>query len=260
MDQTDKDSRFFVSSSTEDINPNSFYIVRCDGRSFSKLTSKLNKPFDTRFKRAMSETTKEVMNKFHCKLAMCHSDEISLLFEPGTISSKTLLRSPHMFGGRRFKIITTIASYISVRFVYHAIQNGLPDTFWEAHFDGRVAWESDDIGMLETNEVSDTISSIMTEINDYWDWRRKDCYRNCITSYARTKYSAKQLHQKKCKELITMDPELYENIPLEEKYGNIYRKENYETTMKHPKTGEDIVCTRSRIVMSNPKCGGVDEL
>lgn len=216
------------------------YIVRCDGRSFSKFTRGFKKPFDELFKKAMKHTLDDAFLYFHATTGYCHSDEISLFFK-----KKNLETSSHLFGGRRFKIITTIASYISVRFNYYIVhfinqkRSEYDDNLVEkvmnmsATFDGRIAviFETDD------------------NIYDYFKWRSNDCYRNCISGYALYYYSPKELHQKKIKDMIKMICEKNQDlrIPGEEKYGIYVKKEKYDSTMVDVKTNEIISCERHRI-------------
>lgn len=61
------------------ITPRSYVIIRLDGKNFSTYTSKMNKPFDSKFTDAMHETAKALCDKFNAKFAYTQSDEISLL-------------------------------------------------------------------------------------------------------------------------------------------------------------------------------------
>lgn len=217
------------------------YIVRCDGRSFSNFTRGFKKPFDELFKKAMKDTLDDAFLYFHATTGYCHSDEISLFFK-----KKDSEVSSHLFGGRRFKIITSIASYISVRFNYYIVhyicknRDSYDENLVEkvknmsATFDGRIAviFETDD------------------NIFDYFKWRSNDCFRNCISGYALYYYSPKELHQKKIKELIAMICEKNKDlrIPQEEKYGIYVKKEKYDASMVDIKTNEIISCIRHRIL------------
>lgn len=61
------------------ITPKTYIIVRCDGKNFSKYTSKLVKPFDDELADAMYETAIALCKEFNAKFAYTQSDEISLV-------------------------------------------------------------------------------------------------------------------------------------------------------------------------------------
>ena len=54
--------------------------ARIDGRSFSKFTHGLERPFDQRMSRAMIETTKGLVDRTHARIGYTQSDEISLVY------------------------------------------------------------------------------------------------------------------------------------------------------------------------------------
>ena len=70
------------------LDRNQPFILRLDGKNFSKLTRGLKKPFDTSFLDAMIFT---LMEEFRPSTGYCHSDEISLVFN---------LESEYPFGMR----------------------------------------------------------------------------------------------------------------------------------------------------------------
>ncbi|RLG44277.1 MAG: tRNA 5'-guanylyltransferase [Thermoproteota archaeon] len=84
-----------------------FYVVRCDGRNFHRLTEEcgFQKPYDKRFAELMVEATLEVFRSgFNPCLAYIFSDEVNIL----------LLRLP--FNGRLEKIVSTISGILSSAF------------------------------------------------------------------------------------------------------------------------------------------------
>lgn len=56
-----------------------YIVIRVDGRSFSKLTEQMDKPFDDRFHRMMVETANVLLQKLSGLYAYTESDEISVL-------------------------------------------------------------------------------------------------------------------------------------------------------------------------------------
>ncbi len=84
-----------------------FYVVRCDGRNFHRLTGEcgFRKPYDVRFAELMVNATVEVFRSgFNPCLAYIFSDEVNIL----------LLRLP--FNGRVEKIISVVSGVLSSTF------------------------------------------------------------------------------------------------------------------------------------------------
>ena len=72
--------------------PNAMFIVRLDGRGFSKYTKKMGfkKPFDTDLIQIMQNVTIELIKQTQASFGYTQSDEISLVYTPERI----------MFNGR----------------------------------------------------------------------------------------------------------------------------------------------------------------
>jgi len=84
-----------------------YYIIRCDGRNFHRLTDTLNfnKPYDRKFAELMVDSTLEVFRSgLNPCLAYIFSDEVNLLF----------LDLP--FNGRIEKILSIVPSILSSAF------------------------------------------------------------------------------------------------------------------------------------------------
>ncbi len=62
------------------IQPTESFVVRLDGRSFSKFTHKFTKPFDIVFIKAMGKTMIDLVDEFEAQTGYTHSDEITLIF------------------------------------------------------------------------------------------------------------------------------------------------------------------------------------
>ena len=54
--------------------------ARIDGRSFSRFTRGMDRPFDQKMTDAMIETTKHLVHETHAKIGYTQSDEISLVW------------------------------------------------------------------------------------------------------------------------------------------------------------------------------------
>lgn len=208
------------------VEPWQYCVLRFDGRSFSKLTSGLRKPFDKYFYDAMKATLIDVVEESSAQTGYCHSDEISLIFRPIYKTKEEYdddnNKSTHMFGGRISKLISVFASYISVRFNHH-ISTNLPETYSEQlknklsnakhHFDGRAALFDADEGH---------------EVLNYIIWRQRDCYRNCISTYAATYIGKKEIHKKNTDDMTSMLKErrlsVSKDIPDYYKHGIIAKR------------------------------------
>jgi len=229
-------SEWGISEETSDdlLDPTLPFIVRCDGHCFSKFTKGMDKPFDIRFTRAMKNTLESTMNAFHARTGYCHSDELSLLFAPVSV-----LTESHIFGGRVDKIITNISSYVSVQFNYF-LQQEMKDVDpsssvykkvfgMKAHFDGRaiVPHNSD-------------------EIYEYFLNREKDCFRNCVSAYARANSAGKSIDGKCVAEMMKMLDTQGISIPLELQKGTYIKKTIVRSTAYNPKTRKNVECIRSK--------------
>ena len=227
------------------IKPCESFIIRLDGRSFSKFTKKFHKPFDIIFVKAMGLTTLDLIKQFEAQTGYTHSDEITLIFnskcsedeyfEYCEKQSKNLLTKDdkslpiHMFNGRIQKILSLVSSYCSVRFNYHLVKliepiKELYDLKFveiiesmNAMFDGRI------LIFEEANKY---------EILNHQIWRSiHDCSRNAVQTYAYTYFGPKKIMNKDTKQMIQMmidekslDWENSEQVPIFIKHGLYCKK------------------------------------
>jgi tRNA(His) guanylyltransferase len=212
------------------IKPYESFVVRLDGRAFSKFTKKFTKPFDIVFVKAMCKTMGDLVKEFDAQTGYTHSDEITLIFnskctkEQFELFSSGLVNKSdipiHMFDGRIQKILTLTSSFCSVRFNYNldklisSIANKYDSSFVElikSHcqmFDARV---------LKFDDIS------KHEILNHQIWRSvHDCERNAISTYAYTHFGPKKIMGKNCSQMIKM---------LEEK--NIFWSKDIPLFIKH---------------------------
>ena len=89
FDDLDAKMRVFEQSLDQIIPPGNYIVARIDGRSFTRLTKEVCKfeaPFDERFNKMMVETVKGLVADTGMEIiyGYTQSDEISLLFAPGT--------------------------------------------------------------------------------------------------------------------------------------------------------------------------------
>lgn len=140
-------------SASEQVLPKDLPIIaRVDGSCFSNLTEEhFAKPFDSRFEELMNAAARGVME--YCtqaEFAYIQSDEISFLLPP--------TEDPFL-GGRTQKLSSLLAAKASAVFT----QNFSSGT---AAFDCRAF-------VLPKHKAT-----------EYFEWRQKDCFRNCVHSVA----------------------------------------------------------------------------
>jgi tRNA(His) guanylyltransferase len=148
-------------------------VARLDGKSFSKFTKGLRRPYDERLSRLMINTTKFLVKEFNANIGYTQSDEISLVFYNPDPKSQPL------FGNRVFKIETTLAAFASVYFNKY-LSEYLPekaDKF--PTFDCRV---------FNVPNEEEAVNALY--------WRELDATKNSITMAASAYYSHKQLMNK----------------------------------------------------------------
>src|SRR5579863_1161618 len=117
-----------------------WFVVRVDGRSFSRFTSeRFDHPFDRRFQQLMAQTATAMLQDLHGIYAYTESDEISVLFGPRY----------EMFSREVEKLVSLSAGVASATFT-HAV--GTP-----ASFDSRI-WVGVD----------------KEQVLDYFRWRQED--------------------------------------------------------------------------------------
>lgn len=127
--------------------PNTWIILRVDGRGFSQFTTAFEKPFDEDFHQYMKTTAKELLIQLQGLYAYTESDEISIL----------LPLNWDLFNRKVEKLVSISAGIASSAFTDYCKKT--------AHFDGRI-W----VG--PTDEF----------VIDYFRWRQADAARCCLNS------------------------------------------------------------------------------
>ena len=224
FDVLDKQMRQFEKSLDRKMLEGIYLVARLDGHGFTKLTKKwqLEKPFDIKFRYAMIETTKHLMD---CGFRMIYdytqSDEISLLFH---LNDET-------FGRKDRKLISILAAEASVAFSMYIGQAAI--------FDNRLV-------PLPTEE----------NVVDYFRWRQEDAHRNSLNSHCywalrKEGISANDAQKRlfgisnsEKNELLFERGINYNNLPLWQKRGvGIYFR-NEDRQGFNPITNETTSCVR----------------
>ena len=155
--------------------------ARIDGRSFSKFTKGMERPFDMRMTRCMIDTTSYLVEKTHAAIGYVQSDEISLVWAPITGEGD------RFFSGKIQKMCSVLAGMASARFaVAHADRFGHVSGEFP-HFDCRV------IGMPSTVEATNMLL-----------WRELDARKNAISMAARHFFSHRELQNKSGRGMVEM--------------------------------------------------------
>lgn len=187
------------------IDDDSWVVVRLDLRSGGKFVKHHRyTPFDNRFSFAMAKVMKELVSEFRCLVGYTQSDEISLVF-PNLKENQT-----RFFGGRVQKWASVMASSASVRFAKHTSTDCVPQ------FDARV---------IELPSPEEAYNCLL--------FRARDCRRNSISMHARQYFSAKQLLNKRCNDMLKMCNENpWENIKSYDRFGWWYKPTQGLTTFE----------------------------
>jgi tRNA(His) 5'-end guanylyltransferase len=160
--------------------------ARIDGRSFSKFTRKMDRPFDLRMTQAMVETTRWLVDHTNAAIGYVQSDEISLVWSD-TWDGGTKL----FFDGKIQKSCSVLASMAAAKFAVE-LQTQFGDLSASCpHFDCRI------IQMPSRVEAANMLL-----------WRSLDCTKNAISMAARSFFSHKALQGKNSAEMVEMIQDL----------------------------------------------------
>lgn len=210
---------------SQTFRPNSILNVRLDGRSFSKFTKGLQRPFDVRMSDLMIETTKSLVNEFNCTIGYTQSDEITLII-------KNPYESPCIFQGKKQKLLSTMAAHASA-FFNSKLAECIPEKADRLPtFDCRI---------FEVPNESEAMNSVY--------WRELDCIKNSISMAAHDNFSHKELHKKNAKDmkdmLLNCKGISWDEYPQFFKYGTYVKRGTYTKLVE----GQEVI--RSRVDTSS---------
>lgn len=148
--------------------------ARIDGRSFSKFTKGLDRPFDTRMADAMQNTTARLVAGTGAVIGYTQSDEISLVWET------TEPNEEMFFAGKVQKLASVLAGMASSFFILECLEQGglLAEKAMKVapHFDARV---------FQLPNRTEAVNALI--------WREKDAIKNAISMAAHHHFSHKSL-------------------------------------------------------------------
>lgn len=200
-----------------------YFIIRIDGRNFSKLTRKFyEKPHDDYFKKIMIETTKFTMENCGIPIlfAYTQSDEISFIINKDARAYALKMR-------KWLSIVPSIASAFFTFKTGHIVS-----------FDARV--------LIVSKE----------EIIDYVSWRSEDSYRNCINNYAfyALYEDDKELNGKNQEQKLELLKERgidFDEVNNDIKYGSIVYYMDYLKKAYNKISGKEVFAQR-RVLTHKP--------
>ena len=163
------------------IDKSKFVYARIDGRSFSKFTKGMEKPFDTQLHDCFVTAMQTLMKETNANMGYTQSDEISLLWWP--------LEEPSefMFAGKIQKLTSVLASITTSSFY---------DRFL-THF-------GNDYGKLPAFDCRIINLPSQKEALNMIEWRKQDAFRNSVQSAAHFYFGHKKLMHKTTREKLKM--------------------------------------------------------
>lgn len=185
--------------------------VRLDGKSFSRFTEGLERPYDSNFVDLMNYVTKQLVEETNACIGYTQSDEISLVLYSSTFESQIF------FNGRIQKLTSVLASMATGFF------NGKKRDIWlpskegkgPAFFDCRV-WN-----VPNKTEAANAIL-----------WRERDASKNSIQAATRAYYSHNECFNKNTKEMNEMlfkKGVNWNDYPIFFKRGTFYQRKKIVT-------------------------------
>lgn len=154
--------------------PNTYLYVRLDGRSFSKFTKGLARPYDVRMSSLMKEVTQALVKEFNAVIGYTQSDEISLIINNSYETSC-------IFEGKKQKLVSTLASFASA--VFNAkLAKAIPEK--DPEVTGK--YPSFDCRIFPVQSKDEASNAIL--------WREHDAIKNSVSMSAYHYFNHKELH------------------------------------------------------------------
>ena len=158
-------------------------LARLDGKTFSKFTKGLKRPFDKRFADLMIEVTEYLITETNACIGYTQSDEITLGWHSDSFNSQIY------FNGKIFKMTSTLSAMASVKF-NQLIPKYLPEKISNNTlpiFDCRV-WE---------------LPNLIEGANAFL-WRERDAIKNSILNAGHLFLTKSQTFKKSTREIKEM--------------------------------------------------------
>jgi tRNA(His) guanylyltransferase len=159
--------------------------ARIDGSCFSSFTKGFEYPYDVRFREAMIQTTKRIVEVTNARIGYTQSDEISLCWLAESYDASIY------FAGKKYKMISGLSGLATVFF-------------------NQFLTTSDDPFLRKKADLTPTFDArvyqlpTLTECTNTFLWREVDATKNALSMAARSQYPAKELFGKKAPDLHEM--------------------------------------------------------
>lgn len=226
-----------MSTNISVVKPEQSFVIRIDGRAFSKYTKSLKAlsqkthdvPYSPEFKRCMLLTANSLLREFRPSTVYTHSDEITLIFSPSYDKNGYL--TPHAYDGKVRKLLSLIPSYASVVFKTNIDREmelvyGKPAEYKNVSKQLQSGYTCGEVPTFDARlivfpEDYEIVNCIM--------WRSKgDCTRNFVAMFSDKYLSKKSTHQVSTKDRIIMLREKGfelegDNVDLSMKYGTMLK-------------------------------------
>jgi tRNA(His) 5'-end guanylyltransferase len=179
--------------------------ARLDGRSFSRFTRGMERPFDPAMTEAMIATAAGLVEHTHAAIGYTQSDEISLVWLAASAESQVF------FDGRVQKLASVLAGLGTALFTQAIMRGPLAERAATLpHFDCRV------VGLPSREEAANMLL-----------WRQLDARKNAVSTAARAHFSHKALHGKNRRqmlEMLALEGVDFEAFPSAFKRGTFVRR------------------------------------
>lgn len=156
--------------------------ARIDGRTFSKFTKGMKRPYDEFMTEAMVMTTEYLVKETNACIGYTQSDEISLVWYADDPKSQIF------FDGRVQKMTSQLAALASVKFL------SIAKNFWPEKVEHKLPTFDARVYMLPTLE----------EAANCFVWREWDATKNSISMAAQSMFSHKALQRKNQSDMLDM--------------------------------------------------------
>jgi len=222
--------------------------LRCDGSGFSKLTRCLrkngifqSKGFSKEFADIMVKCCRVLMTKFNAKAGYTQSDEMTVLIAPGSVVRGE--QQPHMYSGRVQKLASLASSIITAHFNHELTRLCLDKGMNVSILDNLLASFDCRVGMYDTQ---DEAASLIL-------WRSYDCGVNGVADavlHCKGQIEGAGPAFKLPKHEKLQWLRKHNLLPLEahQRDGTYLVRKRLATNAVNQKTGEEVLCLRSRII------------
>ncbi len=170
-------------------------MARIDGRSFSKFTARMDRPYDKQMSDLMIDTTKWLVEETNACIGYTQSDEISLTWYADNMNTQLF------FDGRIQKMTSQLAALATVKF-----NNLLPKAFFKGGILSSVQQDRMDelVNKLPTFDARVWNVPNIMEGSNVFLWREQDATKNSISMAARSYFSHNALMNKNGSEMQEM--------------------------------------------------------